>query len=108
MAIGMMAEFETMDEKKYDRINEMIDLYRNPPKGLILHTGGPGEKGWVVFDVWESQSQFDQFWKQKLQPVFNQLGITERPTTMRTYPVHAALAPEPARLNDLRAVGSTR
>ncbi len=102
MATGILFEFNGMNEKQYDGINDLISLYGNPPRGLILHTAGPASTGqWRVFDIWESKDLFEQFFKQRLQPVFNQIGLNQPPVKQEYFPIHNAYTPQPSLLTNL-------
>jgi len=43
------------------------------PEGLIIHTAGPSEDGWYVYDVWESREAFERFMDGKLGPAIRQV-----------------------------------
>ena len=104
MATGMLIEFNDMDEKRYERVNELLGLYQNPPKGLLLHSAGPIPGGWRVFDMWESKEAFQQFFNERLQNVLRQAGATAPPTRQEFFPIHNAYAPQP---NVLARIGVT-
>ena len=102
MATGMLLEIDGLDDKRYERINDALDLYNNPPKGLIFHTAGPTNSGgWRVLDIWESKDLFDRFFRQRLQPAFNQVGLNEPPSRQEFFPIHNAYVPQPTLLNNL-------
>ena len=51
----------------------------NPPEGAIAHIAGVGPNGgWRVIEVWESKDAQEKFTREKLAPVFAEVGI-ERP-----------------------------
>lgn len=106
MAIGMLLELSNLESAKYDRINEELALYGNPPRGLIFHTAGRAESGaWRVFDIWESRGLFDQFFEQRLLPAFKRLGITGPPARQEFFPIHNAYSPQPSVINGLVNAG---
>ena len=109
MATGMLMEMDTMTDRQYDRVNEVLDIRNDPPKGLIFHTAGPTNAGgWRVFDIWESKELFDQFLNQRLQPALNQVGVTGRPTRQEFFPIHNAGVLQPTLLNNLVTVAARR
>lgn len=44
------------------------------PDGLIMHSAGPSDDGWYVYDVWESQQHFDRFVQDRLMPALQDMG----------------------------------
>ena len=46
-----------------------------PIKGLILHAGGPSERGVHSLDVWESKEDSEHFFAERMAPALQQLGI---------------------------------
>ena len=103
MATGMLIEFNGLDEKRYERVNELLGLYQNPPKGMIFHSAGPISGGWRVFDIWESKDAFQQFFNQRLQNALKQAGINEPPARQEFFSIHNIYAPQP---NVLAKVGA--
>ena len=108
MTTGMLFEFEGLDERTYDRINDTLNLYNDPPKGLLLHSGGPIPGGWRVFDIWESKELFEQFLNTRLQKAFTKVGLTRPPKRQDSFPIHNAYAPQPNLVARLTAAGATR
>jgi hypothetical protein len=104
----MLLEFNGLDEKRYERINEVLGLNQNPPKGLILHAAGPISGGWRVFDIWESKEAFQQFFNQRLQNALKQAGVTEAPTRQDFFPIHNTYAPQPNLLGKVGAATTSR
>ena len=45
-----------------------------PVKGLILHAGGPSERGVHSLDVWESKEDAQRFFTERMMPALHQLG----------------------------------
>jgi hypothetical protein len=99
----MLLELNGLNESTYERVNEVLNLYNNPPKGLVFHTAGPIPGGWRVFDIWESQAAFDQFFTQRLESAFKQVGLTGPPAKQEFFPIHNTFAPQP---NLLARVGA--
>jgi len=108
MTTGIVAEFNNLDERRYERVNELLNLYQNPPKGLLLHSAGPIPGGWRVVDIWESREAFDQFFKDRLSGALKQAGVTEPPTKQDFFPIHNAYAPKPNLLSRLTATVESR
>lgn len=51
----------------------------------FLHVDGPIEGGWRLVDVWESQEALDKFFQERLQQVYQELGLTPQG---QVWPVH--------------------
>ena len=41
----------------------------DPPKGLLMHSAGHTGRGFRIFEVWETQADFDVFIVERLMPV---------------------------------------
>ena len=65
-----------------DRVESSSDW---PVAGLLAHIAGPGENGFRVIDVWESQEALDAFAEQ-LIPVMDEIGVQG---TNETYQTHS-------------------
>jgi hypothetical protein len=75
----MLLAGEGVTEDSYRQLTEeMFGSYPMPegnaPEGLILHTAGQGEQGWYIYDIWESQEQFQRFVDGKLMPAMQSTG----------------------------------
>ena len=87
MAFAMSLEFSEMTADIYDEVVvEMVRDFGAPP-GRTFHVAGPYEGGWRVFDVWESQEQFDTFAKEQIGPISARHGVTT-PPKITIWPVH--------------------
>jgi hypothetical protein len=76
MAVGMLQMLQGVTKEQYDQVNqEMFGTTTPPtdqlPEGLILHSAGPAEGGWYIYDVWESKEAFQRFTDDQLQPAVN-------------------------------------
>lgn len=101
MAIGFVMTFDGLEQHAYDAAMApgALDLATPAnrdttdkwPEGLVSHAAGPTATGWCVVDVWESQASFDAFLRDRLGPVFQQIGIPEPElTAFEIYNSHAA------------------
>src|SRR4030095_688907 len=93
MAIGVYFSPAAMSAAKYE---ECIKLLKKAgagnPAGRSYHTAFGPKDNLMVFDVWTSQSAFDQFGK-TLMPILHQLGID--PGQPEVMPVHRVILPAP-------------
>jgi hypothetical protein len=74
MAVGMLQMFEGGTKQQYEQVNQEMFGQATPPpadqlpEGLILHSAGPSENGWYIYDVWESREAFQRFMDEQLEP----------------------------------------
>ncbi|MDX6476702.1 MAG: hypothetical protein QOH95_2213 [Gaiellaceae bacterium] len=80
MPIAMMFNNPNVTSEQYDAVREKLNVSDNPPEGSILHIAGPGPGGgWRVIEVWESKEAAEKFAQERLKPLFDELGMGERP-----------------------------
>jgi hypothetical protein len=94
MADGLILEFEGFGVDTYERVNQLlgIDMASGEgdwPAGLLAHTGGAKEGGWVVFEVWASQADQERFLSERLGPALAQAGIEGPPARLEWIEVAA-------------------
>jgi len=78
MAVGMLQMLQGVTKEQYDQVNEKMFGQSAPPtdqlpEGLILHSAGPAENGWYIYDVWESREAFKRFLDDQLQPAVREV-----------------------------------
>ena len=75
MAIAIYFHPEAMSAKQYDEIMTRLDAAgQGKPKGRTHHsTFGPDDH-LMVYDIWDSQEDFDAF-GQTLMPILADLGV---------------------------------
>ena len=92
MAVGMLLDtpdgtqelYEALTERAFGTLQPAV-----PPAGLILHTAGPlVDGGWRVFDVWESEEAFWQFFDERLLPAARELGQDPPESRPEFFAVH--------------------
>jgi hypothetical protein len=76
MAHAILIEFD-VDLDTHVKIGEAIG--DEPIKGLIVHGGGPSERGVYSLDVWESKEDADRFLAERMVPALHQLGLQGGP-----------------------------
>src|SRR5262249_7283189 len=73
MPIVMTAEIPASADM-YDSINkEMGFSGESLPKGLIAHYAAPTDNGMLIFDVWESKADFEDFAATMLGPAMDKV-----------------------------------
>jgi hypothetical protein len=85
MADGLILEFEGFGAETYERVNELlgIDMVSGEgdwPEGLIAHTGGAKDGGWVVFEVWASRADQERFMHERLGKALREGGVDGPPS----------------------------
>jgi hypothetical protein len=73
MAVGVLIELPGLERKEYEEVTaEMFGHFpmkaSEAPDGLLVHSAGPNNGGWYVFDIWETQERYKKFGKEKLEP----------------------------------------
>jgi len=76
MAFATLMEFD-VDLDTHIKIGEAVG--DAPVKGLILHGGGPSERGVYSLDVWESKEDSERFFTERMVLALQQLGIEGGP-----------------------------
>jgi hypothetical protein len=66
MAVGMLQMLQGTTKGQYEQVNQKLFGQPTPatdqlPQGLIMHSAGPVENGWYIYDVWESREDFRRF-----------------------------------------------
>lgn len=76
MAIAYMIELPDMSSDQSATVLRALKLDGKPPAGQVLHVEGPMDGGGTrVVDVWETPEAFETFIRDRLAPVFDELGI---------------------------------
>ena len=93
MAVAVELDFRGASLEVYDEINERIGLLPGGPASPqeLFHWVTSTEEGFRVVDVWETRDAFEQFLQQKLDPIFDEVGVPEPPHIV-FYDVHNYLA----------------
>jgi hypothetical protein len=88
MPIVMTAEIPASADM-YDSINTEMGIDpENLPRGLIAHYASPTDNGMLIFDVWESREDFEDFAAGQLGPAMEKVvggGEGIKPTVAELY-----------------------
>jgi len=76
MAFAILIEFD-VDLDTHIKIGEAVG--DDPIKGLILHGGGPSERGVFSLDVWETREDSQRFFAERMMPALKGLGFEGGP-----------------------------
>jgi hypothetical protein len=81
MAIGMLQMMPGGTQEQYEQIGQKMFGSRSSdfspseaPDGLIMHSAGPTDDGWYVYDIWESEEHLQRFVQERLMPAAKELG----------------------------------
>lgn len=81
MPIGMLQMMPGGTQEQYEQLGEKMFGVRSSefasaeaPDGLIMHSAGPTEDGWYVYDIWESPAHLQRFVEERLMPAAQALG----------------------------------
>ena len=62
------------DTRNYDEITRRMDVDRDPPEGLIVHSAGTTpEGGFRICDVWETREAYEAFHADRLTPAADEV-----------------------------------
>jgi hypothetical protein len=64
MAIGLIFEGVGVTQEQYQQVLDQVCPDHQPPPGMLYHAAGVGEKGMIVFDVFESHEALQRFEEQ--------------------------------------------
>jgi hypothetical protein len=74
----------------YEKISERLGARANPPKGFLMHSAGHTGEGFRIFEVWETQADFDVFVVDRLLPVLREsTGALSTPPRITIYELHS-------------------
>ena len=73
MAVGVLVEMPGLTQVDFERVTEKLFGHypmrpTDAPEGLILHSAGPSEGGWYVYDIWKSKEDFERFGDEQIGP----------------------------------------
>jgi hypothetical protein len=90
MAVGMTIRIPGMDAATYDSVMEHLEWNEQDlPDGFVSHYAGPTDDGWFVFDVWESQQDFERFLHERLGSALAAATGGEAPSIQPQFiPIH--------------------
>jgi hypothetical protein len=89
MALGIYFSPKDMTTENYDEIMRRLEAAgAGSPKGRTHHSCFGPQNALMVYDVWESQADFDEF-GQTLMPILESLGVD--PGQPDVMPIHNLL-----------------
>lgn len=76
MAIAILMEFDG-DLETHLKISAALG--DAPVEGLVVHGGGPSQRGVYSLDVWETKEDSERFFAERMIPALQQLGFEGKP-----------------------------
>jgi hypothetical protein len=93
MTVGIRAKMPGATQEQFEKVDRLIDLKGNPPKGLVFRAAGPIDGGWGVISFWESRQDFDTF-QPRIAAAISGSGVDiQGPPDINEFPVHATFQP---------------
>jgi hypothetical protein len=87
MAIAVYIHPQTMSPAQYDEVHRRLEAVGSArPKGRLHHSAFGGESV-MVYDVWESQEDFDAF-AAIVMPIVAEVGVSMEGAGPDVMPVH--------------------
>jgi hypothetical protein len=88
MAVLMQLTVTPADRDRFDELDEklgesMAGGIGGPPPGLMSHVVYPDDGGFIVADVWRTESEGRSFVELYLQPMLTRLGLTATEAVVR-------------------------
>ena len=83
MAIGVLLDIPGGTQEQHEEVNQKA--FGNPKgpsepiSGLIVHTAGATKSSWRIFDVWESEDDFQRFMNETIMPAMEGMDMPEIP-----------------------------
>ncbi|HEY1855657.1 MAG TPA: hypothetical protein VGG40_13820 [Solirubrobacterales bacterium] len=85
MADGLILEFDGLSADTYARVNDALGIDMETgegdwPEGLVTHIAAAGDGGFVVYEVWRSRADQEQFMEERLGPALAAGGVEGPPS----------------------------
>jgi hypothetical protein len=91
--IGIRIKLPGVTQEQFDRVHDIVNPERIPPKGLVFHASGPIDGGWGIIDFWESREDFDAF-QPRIQQGMATSGVElQGPPDIKEFAVHETIQP---------------
>lgn len=88
----MRMTWEGVTPDQYEKVRKMVNWEGLPPQGGIFHLAGFHNDALRITDIWESETDFNTFVKDRLMPAVEQVGIKNQPL-VELFPAHEIFIP---------------
>ena len=79
MATVMLMHWPEVTRELYEQARKEINWEGDVPPGAKLHVSWFDQNGFHVFDLWDSQEDFERFGRERLMPGLQQIGFRGQP-----------------------------
>ncbi len=95
MAIIRITRPPMLTAEMYDATQARLNVEKNPPEGLLMHSAGEANGVWQIVDVWESEEHARRFDDERLGPAIRELvgGTPPQPPETTIYTLHNLMLP---------------
>ena len=73
----------------YDAINATLNITENAPAGILVHTAGGDDSSYFVYNVWDSEGDWERFRDERLRPAIQEVAPQIGPPKTSTWELHA-------------------
>lgn len=92
MTVRIHTNLVGVTQDEFDAVHKLV-IAGEPAKGLLFHSSGPVEGGWIVIDFWESRQDFDNG-TGRVQEAIAASGVTmQGPPEIEEFPVYETFQP---------------
>ena len=95
MATVMLMHWPEATKENYEEVRREVKWETDVPQGAKFHVSWFANDGLHVVDVWDKQSDFENFVQTRLAPATQRIGIQGQPNVTFSE-AHAIFAPNPA------------
>jgi hypothetical protein len=80
MAIVVRTSIDSADKDDHDRLDQFVEAgvvrQGSPPKGLMVHLSYPSGDGFLIVNVWSSETMFQSWWRDVMESALSEAGLT--------------------------------
>jgi hypothetical protein len=87
MAVLLSLRWAGVTPEKYEAARSRIRWEEEPPPGIVMHAAAFDDEGIRVFDVWDTEADWERFAAEQLGPTAKEVGIVGEPET-ELLPLH--------------------
>jgi hypothetical protein len=86
--VAMLVDNPNVTQDIYDQVRAHLGLMEAPAGGIV-HVAGPSPNGgWRVIEVWESEEHAHRFFRERLGPALQAVGVAGPPPQPQFWPVY--------------------
>lgn len=75
MAVVVTADIPGGSLEQDRAVMEEVAIGASPAAGILFRAAGPIPGGWRILSVWESREAFERFYRDRIAPANQKLGI---------------------------------